>query len=201
MRIAAPDVLLFGIGLLLVAGSAYALYLQGGVDALSGGSPTSVFNVDYQTSTVELAKENVANFASASPTFNVNQTNVAKILVTIACADPVPGSSFNLQVLVEGPNGLKSDRRAGACGSSLVVEVDVAQRPDPTVAQGRTVEEARASLDERADANSTLAVGEWKVTVNGARGPGLPGLPAGNPSGTITLSADVWEPRFAAIPK
>src|ERR1051325_8168097 len=90
MGMAGPDIVLFVVGFLLFAGAGYALVAQGGLNG-DGGSPTNVFSVLYPLSRGEVGKENVADFASVTKTFQVAQTNVSKMVVSIACNDPLPG--------------------------------------------------------------------------------------------------------------
>jgi hypothetical protein len=195
MGMAGPDIVLFVAGLLLFAGAGYALVAQGGLDG--GTSATGTYSVLYPLGKVEVGKENVADFGSATKTFPVNLTNVSKMTISIVCADTVPGGTFNLQIGVDAPGGIEVDPKAGACGSKIDIDVPIADVPASGLATGADRDAAARSLGM--DANATRAVGEWKVTVNGARGGALPGLPAGNPSGSIVLTAQQWTPELTPV--
>jgi hypothetical protein len=82
---------------------------------------------------------------------------------------------------------------------AIEIDVPVAAVPPSTAAQGRSKDAAIATLPK--DANATKAVGEWKVVVNGARGGSVPGLPAGDPSGTLALLAETWTPELTPVVK
>lgn len=191
MRMAGPDILLFAVGLLLFSGASYALVQQGGL----GSSATGVYDVTHPVETIEVGKQAVPNFASATATFTVNATTVSKVTIVIACTDTVPGGTFRLQVQVEPPaaSGLKADPKAGPCGTPIEIPVEIAPVPASGTVQAADIEDAR--VKGSADGDGAKAVGDWKVTVNGARQAGpLPGVPgaAGNPGGSITLNADTW---------
>lgn len=198
MRVAAPDVILFVVGLVLFAGAGYALVQQEGSGVLgSGGSPTGVYTVTFPLETVEVDEASVANFASANAEFQVNATNVKRVLVTIDCNDPLPGTTYNLRVEVEGPN-VTAEPAFGRCNEAFEVEVPVADAPVSAATEGGTEEEARANLPP--SENATKAQGLWTVTVTGSRGgTPLPGLPQGQPSGAVVLSVERWEPELSPV--
>lgn len=195
MRMAGPDIVLFVVGALLFGGAAYALALQGGMAALSGGAPASLYEVTFTGKTIEAGKQAVSDYSSAKATIEVTEANATKVTITIACADPLPAGTFNLQIRVEAPNGLTVPPTAGACGTNVVIPVEISKLPATLAAVGSNAEEAIRSIPP--DTNATRALGTWTITVNGARGP-APALPAGNPSGSIVLTVDTWD--AAALP-
>ena len=198
MRVAGPDVILFVVGLLLFSGAGYALVVQGGAGVLGQpGSATGVYDVAFPLETVEVDAADVADFGSAQATFQVNATNVKRVVVLVECSETLPGGTFNLRAEVTGPNGLAAEPAFGQCNSPFEVEVPVATPPEAGTAQGGTFEQARASV--AADANATAAQGEWVVSVTGSRGGTLPGLPAGNPSGRIVMNVERWEPELTPV--
>lgn len=198
MRIAGPDIVLFLVGLVLFSGAGYALVVQGGPGVLGSGSATGVYTVTFPLETVEVDQADVPSYQSAKAEFQVNATNVKRVLVAVACTDTVPGGTYRLTVSVEGPNGLKSAPTTGACGANLEVEVPVAEPPVSATTQGGSEEEARDALP--AHENATAAQGLWTVTVAGNRGGApLPGLPTGVPSGTLTMSVERWEPELSPV--
>jgi hypothetical protein len=196
MRMAGPDILLFIVGALLLSGATYAIIQQGGVSALSGGGgAVGAFTVTFPTKSVDAGKAPVADFGSSTVTLPIKQGNVTKLTLTVQCSDQVPGGTFQFTVQVAAPNGLKVDPKNGVCGTDLKIDVPVATAPPTTAA---------ASNDPSAlptDANATRAVGDWKLTIQGSRGGVVPGLPAGNPSGNVLASAEVWEPKFETAGK
>lgn len=196
MGMAGPDIVLFVVGFVLFAGAGYALVATGGV---GDGSPTNVYSVLFPLSQVEAGKESVADFGSFSKAVPVDAANVSKMVVTLACTDTVPGGTFTLQVRIEPPNGLEPVTKGAACGSKVEIDVPVAEVPPSTAVSGSDRDAAAATLGS--DASATRAVGEWKIAVSGARGGALPGLPAGNPSGTITLVAHQWAPELTPVVK
>lgn len=200
MRLAGPDVILFVVGLLLFSGAGYALVVQGGPGVLGqSGSPTGAYTVTFPLETVPVGEPAAAgDLASAQATFQVNATNVKTVIVQVECSDALPGGTFQLTVNVAGPNGLAGEPATGSCGSAVEVQVPVATPPESGLAQGDTEEEARANLAQ--DANATAAQGAWTVTVTGSRGAGpIPGLPAGNPGGSIVMSVERWEPELSPV--
>lgn len=192
MRVAGPDILLFAVGLLLFSGASYALVVTGGL----GGSATGVYDVTYPVASTDLDPQPIANYASATATFTVNQSGVSKVTIKIACTDPVPaGGTFQLQIQVEPPaaSGLTVEPLARNCGGVIEIPVEVADPPESGTVQAASPEEALEKAST-ADANATKAMGDWKVTVNGRRGPGqIPvGVPAGNPAGSIAMTIGSW---------
>lgn len=197
MRMAGPDIVLFVVGALLFGGAALAIASQDG-DLGAPGSALGIYNVDYSAKSLEVGTQDVADFRSATATFDVNATNVGKVLVTIRCSDTANAVvPFNLQILVEGPNGLGSDDVSGNCAGETVVEIPVSSQPPATTAQGSTPEAAREGLPQLPD--GLKAVGAWKVTVSGARGGSPVPVPAGNPGGSVVLSVEQWEPRLTPV--
>lgn len=193
MRMAGPDIVLFAVGALLFGGAVYALALQGGFAALSGGANAALYDVTFTAKTIEAGKQAVSDYTSAKATFNVNESNVTKVTIRIACADPVPaGNTFNLQIRVEAPNGLTVPPKTGACGTTIEIPIKLATLPGKLAATGATPDEAIQNLP--ADANATRAKGAWTITVNGGRGTPV-AIPAGNPSGNIILNVDSWDAR------
>lgn len=195
MRIAGPDIVLFAVGLLLFGGAGYALVVSGGL----GNSATGVYDVRHDVSEVEVGNVPVASFQTVTETFDVNLTHVASLTIVIQCTDTVPGGTFQMQVQVEPPaaSGLTVDPVAGACGSAIEVPVEVTPVPADGPLQAGSLEEAQTEAS--ADANATKAQGTWTVTVNGRRGTGpVPGIPAGNPGGSIVMNAQRWTTEVAA---
>lgn len=198
MQMAGPDIVLFVVGALLFGGATYAIVSSDG--GLGGaGSALGVFTVTYAPSLIEVGSEQAPTLRSATADFDVNETNVLRVLVTVECSDTGPQLDvvpFSLQVRVEGPNGLNADA-PGGCTSPTIVEVPVAQLPGSTTAPGATEAQARANL---APATNGTANGGWTVTVSGSRSGQQPvGVPVVDPAGTITLSVEVAEPSFAPV--
>lgn len=209
MRMAGPDILLFVVGAVLLLGASFFIYEQGGPSALAGaggGAGGGVFDVTYATSDVSQgAAKQVADYSSAKADFTVNQSDVSKLSFTVSCADTVPGGapagSFSLTITIAAPAGVTAPKPSTvACGSTKI-DIPIADVPAKTVARGSDASSAAASIPQ--DANATRAVGTWSVSVSGSRAGGtpLPGLPAGNPSGSIALSATVWKPTLTPVTK
>lgn len=201
MGMAGPDFVLFVVGALLFAGASFAIVqTEGGLDAIGGGgSALGVYAVTWTATSLEDASEPVADFSDAQASFDVNGTNLAKVTVVIDCNDPVVGpAAFSLQVQVTPPAGVAPPEPVtGACGSAITIPVDISSAPPETTVQGGSEAEARSNIP--ATETSTLGSGAWSVMVTGARGGTLPGLPAGNPGGSITLQAEAWTPRLSAV--
>lgn len=207
MRMAGPDVVLFVVGALLFGGASAAIVTSdGGIDALTGGggSALGVFTVTYGTDVVEGEAQQVADFGSTGPVqFDVNNTRVSKVFVVLSCSDAAVGpAAFQVTVTVEGPNGIATEPQTVACGN-VEIPVDVTPVPPATNVQGATQAGAEANIPQ--EANATKAVGTWKVSVSGQRGGVSPpgGLPVnpGNPSGSIALDVEIWEPTLAPVQK
>lgn len=201
MRMAGPDIVLFVVGAALFGGATYAIVNMGG-GLGSAGSALGQFTVQYDAAAVEVGSEPAPSLRSATATFDVNESDVVSIVVDVACTGAtgdVGPVSFNLAVSVEGPNGL-TGQGTGTCGGGASVQIEVAALPGDTSAPGSTEDDARANL--AAGPNATRGAGEWTVTVSGNRGTPSPvPLPAGDPGGTITLTANVARPRFTPLQK
>lgn len=203
MRMAGPDLVLFVVGALLFGGASYAIVQQGGLAALTEShSPVGQFTVTYDTHLTPVGDaQPVADFRNAEATFDVNATNVAKVVVTIACTDAQGAAvaPFTLQITVTGPN-ITADPVSAPCGADVEVPIDVTPVPTQTTVPGDTESEARENLP--ADANATKAQGTWTVSVTGGRSAGgtlpVPGQIPG-PTGEIALATEQWEPHFAAV--
>ncbi|HEX2022446.1 MAG TPA: hypothetical protein VHH36_07015 [Candidatus Thermoplasmatota archaeon] len=205
MRMAGPDVALFIVGLLIFAGAGYALYEQ---DAFSSAgqqaSALGLFNVAYATESVALDPVPVPSMRAGTAAVKVNQTDVSKVTVVVACQDQAAGgaaAAFTVTIDVVGPDNLTGSG-SGACGGTgVAVAIDVAPVPGATSAQGATEPEARAKLAQAP--NATRAVGDWTVTISGGRagtGGVLPQDPTA-PAGTVTFTLDVWTPKFSPVQK
>jgi hypothetical protein len=197
MRMAGPDIVLFVIGAVLFGGATYAIV---SLDDEVGGqtSALGVFDVAWSAQTVEIGSENVANMRSATQEFEVTEERILALHVTVACSDPAGTTpiGFSLQVRVEGPNGTTADGN-GPCGSDIVIDIPLGEMPPAMSVAGST--EAQARENPAAPATSP-GVGTWTVTVSGARAAQTPiPLPAGDPSGSITLTADVATPSFTPV--
>jgi len=208
MGMAAPDVVLFIVGALLFGGAVTALMVQGGPAALggTGGSATGIYTVDYETKTVDAAKEAVSDFSvQHKATLNMTTLNVTSIKVVIQCTDPasnVPNAEFNIQVQVQPPGGIAAPKPTfGICGQKIEIPIPVAALPPKTTVTGSSPADAAAHVPH--DTNESAAAGTWVVTTSGGRAGGqLPvGIPAGNPGGTILLQADQWDSKITAVPK
>lgn len=202
MRMAAPDIVLFAVGLLLFSGASYAIVTTGG--GLGQTSGAGFFTVTYAAAPVEAGAADVASFRSATVEIPVTTQNVTRITVSVECADPAAAAAtaapFTLQITVTPPAGIAApEPTSGTCGDDVAVLVPVADLPAGGAVLGSTEDEARANL--AASENATKAVGSWSVAVTGGRGGGpVPGLPtgAGDPGGRIVLTADQWSPTFVA---
>jgi hypothetical protein len=197
MRMAGPDVILFVVGALLFGGATYAIVQQGGPGAFGqAGSAAGFFNVAYTTASESLEPISIPNVRSSEVPFTLNQTDVSKVTITVACTDGAAGTAapFAVTVALTAPNNISADPIAGRCGQPLEFSVDVAPVPPAGTVIGATEPEARANLFP--DANATRAQGEWKVSVTGGRGgPGgvaVPGVVIPEPTGTITVKLDRW---------
>lgn len=199
MRFTGPDAALFVVGLLLFGGASYALYLQGGFSAVAQQtSALGQFDVTFSTDEVGLAPQAATSLRSGEAVFQVNQTNVARLVVRVSCEDQAAAAApFTVAVQVVGPSNLTGEAE-GACGSAIEVPIEVAGVPGETSAPGQTEAEARANLAP--DANATRAVGEWTVSFQGGRGAtgGLPVDPTA-PSGSVAMTLVRWEPDFRAL--
>lgn len=196
MRMAGPDIVLFVVGALLFGGATFAIVSEGALGTT--GSAAGVFNVAYETETAELESLGVADYRSATLTFDVAETNVAAIVVTLQCTDPASAAvPFAIQATLTSPGGDVVDA-TGACGSDLVLEAPITEPPSGTTVLGSTEDEARENLPEVE--NATAAQGTWTLTISGGRqgAPAIP-LPVGNPSGNAVVTAEVWEPRFTPV--
>lgn len=198
MRMAGPDIVLFVVGLLLFGGAGYAIVTSEG--GLAGsGSALSTYAVTWSTSEVEIGSEAVSSFRDTSIPFTVTEQNVTALVFTISCTDP-PGAAVPFQVTatVTGPSGNATEPVDAACGTDIVIDVPVADVPDPTNVRGATEEAARENL--ALAGNATNAVGEWTLTLTGERGdaPVLP-VPVAEPTGIATLAAQTWTPEFAPV--
>lgn len=196
MKMAGPDIILFVIGALLFAGAGYGLVATGG--NLGGTtSALGVFDVTYTTSESEVGSKTVAGFSGQNVLeFDADKEDIVTMTVAVACTDPAAAvAPFRVVVKVEGPNGLKGEGD-GTCGSTIEVPVAVSDVPPATSVQAQTEQEAHENLEAH---HNTTAVGKWTVTINGARGSVPPGVPAGNPSGSVTLIAEQWAPKFSPV--
>ena len=203
MRMAGPDVVLFLVGLLLFSGATAAIVArEGGVDAFTGsGSASGIYNVAYATRVIEGEESAVPSWASATVDFDVNNTQVSRVILVVECADnvPVAAAPYTLTIEVSAPNNLTVEPITVPCGSTEV-PIDVTSVPAATSVQGRTEEEAAGNLGQ--DANATKAVGTWTFTVTGSRGSAPSALPVPAPSnGRLALNVEAWEPSFTPVQK
>lgn len=206
---AGPDILLFVVGALLLGGATFAIVAQGGPSALGGGSsPTSIFSVSWSVASVNVSAPKAIPDLGSSTRIDVpvTATNVTQLTFAIQCTDAVPAGApvgpFEVTMSVAPPNGIPAPKAVTApCGGSLKVDVPVASVPPPTNVQGATADAAAATLPS--DPNATMAVGTWSVTVSGSRAGGtpLPGLPAGDPGGTLAANAQTWQPQLTPVTK
>lgn len=195
MQMAGPDIVLFVVGALLFGSASYAIVQDGGFGTST--SALGVFDVSFPTTTTEVGEETVASFRSTTADFDVTQMNVTQAVVTLNCQDTAGAAvPFTLQVQVTGPGGLAADPVSGTCGDSLVVDVPVADAPEPTSVQGSTEDEARENLGEYETAH--LAMGTWTVDVSGGRAADPP-VPVGDPGGSIVFEVVQWTPAFAPV--
>jgi len=201
MRMAGPDIVLFVAGAVLFGGATFAIISLD--DAGGDTSALGVFQVSFRATDQELTRES-ANMRSSTVDVQVNEglsRRLVSLTVTVACDDPAGAAvPFAVQLRVEGPNGQSADG-SGSCGGGIDVVVPVADLPAATVAPGSTEADARTYVDENvgASGNATAAVGTWTVTVSGGRSGAPVGLPVGDPNGTVAVTAQVWEPQFAAV--
>lgn len=202
MRMAAPDVVLFIVGALLFSGASYAIVQQGGLEALrQETSALGVFEVAFQRDQHEVGAAEVDNMLSANPSFELNNTDVYEVLVTVACSPGQSGqiAQTSLSITVAGPNGLAGEA-SGACGPEIAIPVNVTAVPADTSVGATTEAEARAAVP--VDANSTRAVGTWTVTIAGEQSAGgqvpLP-QPVQPPTGAVSITVKAWHPAFTAV--
>ncbi|HUR69147.1 MAG TPA: hypothetical protein VM370_07855 [Candidatus Thermoplasmatota archaeon] len=192
---AGPDIVLFVIGALLFGGATYAIVSSPG--GLGGaGSAAGFFNVQFQTDTVELDSQSAPSLRSASLEFEVTAMNVTALEFAVACTGQtgdVGPVTFSLAVDVQGPNG-QTGSAQGSCGQGVTVPIEIAAAPGPATAAGATEADARANL--ATFENATAAQGTWTVTITGSRGGAPLPLPAGDPGGTVSLTATEWVPTL-----
>lgn len=195
MRMAGPDIVLFVVGALLFGGASWAIVQQGGLDALA--EPTSAlgtFTVTFGASEEEIETREVASFRSVEETFEIDATNVTKVLVTIDCADAQAGNvaEFTLDVTVEGPANVTPVTSSHACAQGLQIPIEVAPVPGDTSVAATTETEAYANL--ATNANATKAQGTWTVTISGGRAAGPVPVPdqVPPPGGSIGVSVERW---------
>lgn len=197
MRMTGPDLVLFVVGALLLGGASFAIAtMDGGFG--DSGSALGIYDVAWEERTVEVGSANVASVRSATETFEVAHSHLAAIVVTVECQDAAGALpvAFQLQVEVEGPDGLTGEG-TGSCAGGSTTTVEVGTRPADGAVSGTTEQEARENL--AADGNTTRGSGTWTVTVSGSRGSGAGPVPVGDPAGTITLEAQTYEPRFSPV--
>lgn len=200
MRMAAPDIVLLVVGALLFGGATFAIAKQPG--GLTGAtSAAGFFDVTYSLSEAEIGSEAVSNFRTGSVTFDVTQQNVTRLTFAVTCTDPAGATiPYNLQLTLTPPAGIPVPKPvSGACGNGITIEIPITDAPSGATARGSTQIEATANLAPAA--NSTRAVGAWTVDYSGARrgGPATLPLPAGDPEGSISVTAETWAPRFAPV--
>lgn len=198
MRMTGPDIVLFVVGAVLFGGATYAIVnMDGGLGGT--GSALSQFTVTWSAKETEVGSADVGSVRDAETSFDVATEGVTTVTVVVACSDPVPGpGAFNVQIAVEGPNGLTGEG-SGACNGEISIPVEVDAAPSDTIVRGSLESEARENLP--VSENATRAVGTWTVSVSGGRAGGLPGLPGTDPSGTITLTVETYEARLSPIQK
>lgn len=202
MRMAGPDIVLFVVGAVLFGGATYAITQQpGGLTGVT--SAAGVFDVTFQTSEAEIGNEAVASFRSGNVAFEVDEGNVTRLTFAVVCNDPAGAAvPFSISLTLTPPAGIPApDPVNGNCGSDISIEIDVAPAPTAASVPGSTEDEARRNL--ATFPNATRAVGTWTVDFTGARQGGgtplpIPGV-AGDPGGSITLTAETWQPRFAPV--
>ena len=204
MRMAGPDIVLFLVGALLFTGATAAIVTRdGGLDAFGGGgSALGFYSVAYTTAETAVGEAASVSFDSGEASFDVNQTNVANLIVVIECSGDVPGpAAFTITLTVTPPasSGLTVEPQQIGCSNQEVV-IPVTAVPETGTVRGGSEAEARENLGQ--DANATRAQGTWTVAVSGSRGGGpatIPGLPAGTPTGTIATKVETWEPAFTPV--
>lgn len=204
MRMAAPDIVLFVVGALLFSGASFAIYQQGG-DLTEQSSALGLFNVAYEGARTDLETADVASFRSVEQTFEVNATEVGTVFVVIDCNDQAPGgvAAFTLQIEITPPpaSNLTPTTNTGNCAPGMEFPIAISEKPANTRADGDSESEARADLEPTP--NATKAQGTWTITISGARSSPAGGLPLPQdptaPGGSITLAAEVWEPRFTPV--
>lgn len=202
MRIAGPDVILFVVGLLLFAGASYAIYQEGGFSAQT--SPLGVFTFAHATADERATDIDVDSYQSGSATFVLNQTDVSKVTVVVACTPATQApATYEISVTVTPPPGsnLTEATGSGQCGADIAIEIPVTNVPTNGTVEGTTLEEAQANY--RA-ANATLAQGEWEVAWSGSyatpAGPPIPNpIPVPPPGGSIGVDVERWTTTFTPV--
>lgn len=146
-----PDFVLFAVGLALFSGSAYGLYVTGG---LSGGatSPFGAFTLAWSS---EEDVQSLATFNTVPEqefTLDWNETGATQIVFAIECsfAQPVPGATVAIAVEITAPTGNVTTAE-GTCGTPL--EVPIVFDDAPT--DGGTVQ-AENAAEAEADAEGAL---------------------------------------------
>lgn len=198
----AADAILLVAGLLLFGGATAGLVSMGGFETIvQQTSPTGLFNVTFALSTLTLAEKTVTSYASGSLNFEVTTPNMTKLKFSVLCTDPAPSGMppYEVTVRVEGPNGTTGGPKTANCGTSLEIDIPLANPPSPGTVPGETEKEARGNL--ATSPNGTKALGTWKVTYSGKRAtlPLQPDLAV--PGGTVRLGGEEWKAKLTAIPK
>lgn len=151
MRMAGPDVVLFFAGLLLFSGSAYGLWVTGG---LSGGgtSPFNAFTLDWASSEETQSLATFETVPEQAFTLEWNETGATQIVFTISCslAQPVPGVTVTMDVELTTPNGT-AEPVSGTCGTPLEIPFVFDEAPE----NGGTVQAPDADSAQR-DAAASL---------------------------------------------
>ncbi len=198
MRMAGPDIILFVIGALLFAGAGYGLVATGGLDS-GATSALGVFNVRFTSATVDLDPQSVPDLGGQREVkFDVTQADVSAVTVTVRCGGTAAALPFTITVNVAGPNGLAGQGN-GNCANGATIDIPVTTAPTAAAVQANTEAEAREALPQ--SANATLAQGSWTITLNGARGGGIPNVAQTNPTGTVGMSLETWQPVFEPVQK
>lgn len=176
MRLAGPDAVLFVVGLVMLGGSGYGLYVN---DAFGGG--TSAFGA--YTVTFAPAEETLSDVHSFETTgsenfeFTVPEGHWQMVTIVVSCqhAAGVPSQvSTAIDVTVTPPEGLNETTASGQCGSPIEVPVQVSAVPQGGIVEGSDSDDAAFQAEE--SQLSHAAVGNWtgSLTFTSSGGGALP---------------------------
>ena len=150
----------------------------------------------------------VDTYRAGEATFVVNQTEVSKVTIALACTPDATAQQaqlpFTIEVTITPPANLTPQTNTFNCGGAASYEFPVTTMPNSSTVEGSTLEEAVANYAR--PANATAAVGTWLVTWTGDyNSPAPGGLPVdpttqvNDPAGEVTFAMDRWTTNYAAV--
>ncbi|MHB8604375.1 MAG: hypothetical protein ACYDCK_03885 [Thermoplasmatota archaeon] len=207
-----PAVVLFVAGILLIAGSGYALVHYEGVNPagqIVGTGGGSAFTVAWASAAHQhFQSQDVAEPSSIPVTFAIDHGEMEKVELVVECTDTNPAAGqapVTIHVALKGPDGL-TGTKDGACGGKVTLDIPVNALPATSTQTGATAAAAEASAlaanDQAHPEVAKKGVGSWtgSVTFTPPAPVSLPVTPpVGGYDAKVTGSGFHFAPHATAV--